>query len=547
MTDASGSSSYSYDSFDELTSQTNGGGQNVGYTYNPDGQMSSVSYPLPATATWATSDTVSYTHDHADLLTAVTDFNGRQISIGNNADGQPDSEALASTGDTISTTYGANDATSEVALKNSSSTLQSFSYSSAPAGNSLSEADTPSSTYAPVSYTYDVKGQVDSTAPASGPSATYSYDASGNLITTPAGATGSYDDSGDLTSTSLPGSSTDYTYNADGQFLTAKQGSTTSASATWNGAGEMTGYANSPATISSITYNGDGLRTSLTTTPSGGSPTTEAFTWGNAESDPDLLMDATNAYIYGSGNAPIEQINLTSGQIYYLVQDSGGSVRGIVNSSGSLVATTWYDAWGNSGTASGLTSYTPFGYADSYVDSTDLDYRPGWYYNSGTGQDFSSGPMPDQVGSSNDGAAAIAPADAGQVDAGASRAIDSIYCALEVLRPVESRTHTGQHIVEVLANIECVVTGKEYLDGMKVRMYLSRYVVASGGHKGGWEKDSTVKTCNFPGIEDKLYQCSGYLKCSKMRGRRHRISKRRERVRLLCRRPLWNGLRSEEP
>src|SRR5262249_14963277 len=131
-TDATGSSSYVNDSFGELTSDTNGAGQVTGFGYNADGQVSSITYPLPPTATAATTDAVNYGYDNADRLTSVTDFNGKQLTIGNTADGQPNSVALGSTGDTITTSYDSTDSPSSISLKNASSTLQSFTYVDAP-------------------------------------------------------------------------------------------------------------------------------------------------------------------------------------------------------------------------------------------------------------------------------------------------------------------------------------------------------------------------------------------------------------------------------
>jgi hypothetical protein len=56
------------------------------------------------------------------------------------------------------------------------------------------------------------------------------------------------------------------------------------------------------------------------------------------ESMPRLLVDATNAYVYGDGGTPIEQVALTSGDGSYLAADCLGSVRGVVSASGSLSA-----------------------------------------------------------------------------------------------------------------------------------------------------------------------------------------------------------------
>lgn len=69
MTGGTGSSSYQYDPFGELTSAVDGANQTVGYSYSPDGEISSITYPLPTGATWATTSTVNYTYDNANLLT----------------------------------------------------------------------------------------------------------------------------------------------------------------------------------------------------------------------------------------------------------------------------------------------------------------------------------------------------------------------------------------------------------------------------------------------------------------------------------------------
>jgi len=53
MTDATGTSSYAYDSFGELTSATSGANQTVVYAYDADGDTTGITYPLPAT--WATT------------------------------------------------------------------------------------------------------------------------------------------------------------------------------------------------------------------------------------------------------------------------------------------------------------------------------------------------------------------------------------------------------------------------------------------------------------------------------------------------------------
>jgi RHS repeat-associated protein len=388
MTDATGTSSYVYDPFGELTSATDGAGQTVGYTYDADGDTTGITYPLPATATWASTDTVNYGYDHADQLTSVTDFNGHQIILGNTPDGLPDSAALGSTGDTITTSYDPTDSPSLITLKNSSSTLQSFAYTDAPAGNITAEADGPG-TQSAASYTYDGKGRLLSMTPAGSSTAKYySFDASGNLTTLPTGATGTYNDPGELTSSTLSGTTTTYSYNADGERLTSAQGTTTLTTGTWNGAQQLATYDSSSADMTAATYDGNGMRASTTITPAGGTGVTQNYVWNGD----NLLMDGTNAYIYDGGIAPAEQVNLSAGTITYLSTDALGSVRGTISAAGALTGTTSYDAWGNPATTGGLTSATPFGYAGAYTDPDGLLYLINRYYDPATGQFISVDP-----------------------------------------------------------------------------------------------------------------------------------------------------------
>jgi YD repeat-containing protein len=148
-----------YDPFGELTSSTNGAGQATSYGYDADGEVTGINYPLPGTHSWAATTTVTYGYDNADQLTGVTDFSNHQITVTLNADGLTATASLGATGDTINTTYDNTDATAAITLKNSSTTLQSFTYSDSPAGTILSETDTPASAQSPADYAYDAQGR----------------------------------------------------------------------------------------------------------------------------------------------------------------------------------------------------------------------------------------------------------------------------------------------------------------------------------------------------------------------------------------------------
>jgi RHS repeat-associated protein len=388
MSDGTGSSSYTFDPFGELTSAENGASQTIVYAYNADGEVTGITYPLPSGSSWASTDTVAYGYDNADLLGSVTDFNNNSISISNTADGLPYSETLGSSGDTISTTYDPTDSPSAINLKSGSTTLLGFSYSDAPSGATLAETDTPTSSQSPADYTYSAQSRVTSMTPGTGSTLNYGFDASGGLTTLPNGATGSYDYAGELTSSVLSGTTTNFIYDADGERLFAKQGLTTIAQASWNGAGDLTSYSEAGTGMSTAAYDGNGLRASETSSPGG----TQSFVWNMTSSVPSLLMDSTNAYIFAGSGMPAEQVNLSSGTSKYLASDSLGSVRGVVATSGSLTASVNYDAWGNPESSGGLSSYTPFGFAGAYTDPVGLIYLIGRYYDPATGQFLSVDP-----------------------------------------------------------------------------------------------------------------------------------------------------------
>ena len=150
------------------------------------------------------------------------------------------------------------------------------------------------------------------------------------------------------------------------------------------------------ATSYGYTYNAGGLRMSETS-PGG---TTQQFTWNTHSFVPQLLMDGSNAYIYGPqtsslGNAPVEQISLSApnsqSSASYLLSDPEG-VRLTFNSSGTITAYASYDAYGNV-ISGGLSSVTPFGYAGGYTDPTGLIYLVNRYYDPSTGQFLSVDPL----------------------------------------------------------------------------------------------------------------------------------------------------------
>ena len=226
MTDATGASSFTYDPFGELTSSTNGATQTTGYGYSPDGQVTSITYPLPASATWATSDTVSLRIRQcrpAELYDRLQRPPGRYHRNSRRSDRFL--RVLGSTGDIITTSYDNTDSPfSDHAEELRPLRCSPSATPTLPPGDILTETDIPASSTSPATYSYDAQGRVTSMTPGTGTPHNYTFDASTNLTALPTGATGTYDHAGELTSSTLSGTTTNYTYNADGEQLDRSAG-----------------------------------------------------------------------------------------------------------------------------------------------------------------------------------------------------------------------------------------------------------------------------------------------------------------------------------
>ena len=131
---------------------------------------------------------------------------------------------------------------------------------------------------------------------------------------------------------------------------------------------------------SNYTYNGDGLR--MTKTING---TVSTFTYDTTQTNPLVLEDGANAYVYGPSGEPVEQVS-TSGTPLYFVSDQLGSTRTLTNSSGTVVAQYTYGPLGSIATKTGSAS-TPIGFAGAYTDSeTGFLYLLHRYYDPTTGE-----------------------------------------------------------------------------------------------------------------------------------------------------------------
>jgi RHS repeat-associated protein len=173
-----------------------------------------------------------------------------------------------------------------------------------------------------------------------------------------------------------------FSYDAEGDRIGFVTSNGESQTYTYNQALELTGVGSDV----SYTYSGDGLRMSKTV-----GATTTPFTWDVANGLPSVLEDGTNAYVYGPGGLPLEQISGDTALWFH--HDQLGSTRVLTNGTGQAVATYTYTPYGSLSSSSGTAS-TPLLYAGQYRDGeSGLYYMRARYYDPSTGQFITVDPM----------------------------------------------------------------------------------------------------------------------------------------------------------
>ena len=132
-------------------------------------------------------------------------------------------------------------------------------------------------------------------------------------------------------------------------------------------------------TSTTYSYNGDGLRLTRT---SGG--TTTNYLWDVGRGLPRILDDGTYQYVYGIGPGPIERVALSGGTTHYFLADGLGSTLAIVDSSGTTAQTYTYDAFGKA--TPGMSFANEFTFAGQQTDPSGLQYLRARYMDPSTGR-----------------------------------------------------------------------------------------------------------------------------------------------------------------
>jgi len=104
-----------------------------------------------------------------------------------------------------------------------------------------------------------------------------------------------------------------------------------------------------------------------------------------------VIADASNYYIYGPSDTPVEQISLATSAPTYLDYVTGSQTYVATNLAGDLLGFWGYDAYGN---LSFGTPDSPFGYAGQYMDAASgLSNMRARFYQSQTGEFTTRDPL----------------------------------------------------------------------------------------------------------------------------------------------------------
>ncbi len=402
MTDPTGTSSWTYNALGQETSYTNGAGAEVQYTYDGNGNQTSITYPAGGIVV-----SEVYNADNQMCWTEVSStISGNSCSsppsgstvYSYDASGNLLSEDLPNGVDNTYTYDGANNL---MAISDkTSSGAPVFAATYARNGDDLVTSDSSQPAGAG-QYEYTAKKQVcyagsaNSAACTSPPSGSYAYgyDPAGNL-TGDNGTTQTFTSQDELcwsvTGSSSspcsqpPAGATTYEYDANGDRTAVTPTTGTPAAYSYNTADQLTEYQLDGGTPTTYTYDGHGLRMSEAT----GSATT-TFSWTDTGSVALLLQETTGAgttsYVYGPAGSPIEEI-LPSGSVNYYSSDDLGSTRALTDASGNVQDTDTYDPYGNlTATTGSVQDHLLF--QGQYLDSENgLYYLRARYYDPSTGQ-----------------------------------------------------------------------------------------------------------------------------------------------------------------
>jgi RHS repeat-associated protein len=194
LSDGTGTSTFTYDALNRLTSATDGSGAAVHYSYDLAGRLTGLIYP--------NGKEVSRSYDNAGNLTSVTDWQGHTTHFAYNADSNLAEEQYPNAV-TTQLSYDNVERLTSIADTGGGHTLASFSYTRDPVGQVTSETANNGETHT----TNYARNTLDELTLAG--ETPYGYDDADNPTTFGNGTTQSFDPANQLVSRTTPVESTE--------------------------------------------------------------------------------------------------------------------------------------------------------------------------------------------------------------------------------------------------------------------------------------------------------------------------------------------------
>jgi RHS repeat-associated protein len=265
--------------------------------------------------------------------------------------------------------------------KKKTTTLDGTAYTVDNVGNHMTRTPQPSGIAS--AYGYDALYELTSTNQGSTTTESYSYDQTGNRLSTVSDSGWIYNSSNELTS--RPGIV--YTYDSNGNTLTSVAGSNTTTYA-WDFENRM----------SSVTLPGSGGTVSFKYDPFGrrSEKTTSSATSIYAY-DSDNLIEETNSSgsvvaRYSQGlNIDEPLAMLRSATISYYQADGLGSITSLSTGAGALANTYTYDSYGKTTATGSLVNSLQYT-GHEFDTETNLDFYRARYYDPAVGRFLSEDP-----------------------------------------------------------------------------------------------------------------------------------------------------------
>ncbi|HET7484992.1 MAG TPA: RHS repeat-associated core domain-containing protein [Solirubrobacterales bacterium] len=379
MTDGTGTTKKTFDELDRLTEVENGNKEIIKYKYNLGNEITEITYP--------NSKVVKRKFDDARRLKSIEDWRGNETKFSYDRDSTPKATTFPTESENKDEYVNDKaDRLESTTMKKGATTLASISYARDKAGQLKSVTQTGLPGAAEVTYKYDERERLKE-----GAGTIFKYDAANNP--TELGTTKlEYDEASQL----KKAGTTKYAFDELGERIEAKPEAGPVTKYGFDQAGNLTSVNRAEeGAVKKIedtyTYDGNGLRASETV-----SGKTAHMAWDVTQTQPSMLYDGTNYYLYGPEGLPFEQI--AGETVTYLHHDQQGSTRLLTNSSGEAKGKYTYTPYGGVETYEGAAS-TPLGYDGQYRnESTGLLYLRARSYDPTTAQFLSVDPLVAETG-----------------------------------------------------------------------------------------------------------------------------------------------------